>query len=291
MSITRLTLALFLLLVLILAEGCSVVDQQEFQALQGQVAREQQKVRELTRRVDLLSRSLEGSRGPQASMVADMDYVRQELARINGRLDETVMGSGSPGAQVETEQRLARLEAYLGILGGEASGAPPPAAVAPVPMPMPAPVAALPKPAPKSVARPSDDEDRPTSAAAPKSAQGLYDLGLRLYKQKFYESARDHFEELIKKDPKDKLSDDAQFWVGESYYAQKKYEEAILTYNQLVKRWPQSEKAPGALLKQGMAFKELGDKRTAKIVLGNLIKDYPKSAEAKTAAKMIDKLN
>lgn len=296
MSKTRLTLALSLLLALALAQGCSMVDEQEFQALQGQVAREQQKLRELTRRVDQISRGLEGTRAPQANMVADMDWVRQELARLNGRLDDTAMAAGPPGAQADIEQRLARLEAYLGVKAGEAPGGSPPAAVAPAPAPapmaapMPAPVAAPPKPAPKPAPR-FNDEDQPAPAAAPKSAQGLYDLGLRLYKQKSYEAARDRFEDLIKKHPKDKLADNAQFWVGESYYAQRKFEEAILAYNQLVKRWPQSAKAPGGLLKQGMAFKELGDKRTAKIVLGNLIKNYPKSAEAKTAEKMMGQLN
>ncbi|MBI5523936.1 MAG: tol-pal system protein YbgF [Desulfarculus sp.] len=286
----RISLALCLLLAL--AQGCSMVDQQDFNALQGQVAREQQKVRELTRRVDQLSKSVEGSRGPQASVVADMDYVRQELMRINGRLDEVGMQSGQPSAaSPEVEQRLARLEAYLGMRPGEGPAAPPPpGAVAPAPAPAPAPVAAPPKPAPKPAPKASDDDERP-GAASPKSAQGIYDLGLRLYKQKSYDAARDRFEDLVKKFPKDKLVDNAQFWVGESYYAQKKYEEAILAYNQLVKRWPQSDKAPGALLKQGMAFKELGDKRTAKIVLGNLIKNYPKSAEAKSAEKLMEKLN
>ncbi|MFH1033242.1 MAG: tol-pal system protein YbgF [Pseudomonadota bacterium] len=281
MNKARLALALSLLLALALAQGCSTVDQQEFMALQSQVAREQQKTRELTRRVDQLSRSVDTTRGPQANMVADMDYVRQEMMRINGRLDEVSMAAGPPGAQSETEQRLARLEAYLGIKpGGEepAPGAPP------------APVAA-PAPAAKPARPAARDDGDGQPAAAPKSAQGLYDLGLRLYKQKSYEPARDRFEELLKKYPKDKLADNAQFWTGESYYAQKKYEEAILAYNQLVKHWPRSEKAPGALLKQGMAFKELGDKRTAKIVLGNLIKNYPKSSEAKTAEKLMDKLN
>jgi len=285
MTMPRICLALCLLLTA--AQGCAMVDPQDFNALQGQVAREQQKVRELTRRVDQLSKNLEGSRGPQASMVADMDYVRQELMRINGRLEEMGMQSGQPAAAPpEVEQRLARLEAYLGMRPGEGQPAPAaPAAAAP------APAAAPPKPAPKPAPKASDDDDDRASSSAPKSAQGLYDLGLRLYKQKSYEAAAGRFEDLVKKHPKDKLADNAQFWAGESYYAQKKYEEAILAYNQLVKRWPQSEKAPGALLKQGMAFKELGDKRTAKIVLGNLIKNYPKSAEAKSAEKLMDKLN
>lgn len=291
MTMPRISLALCLLLAL--AQGCSTVDQQDFNALQGQVAREQQKVRELTRRVDQLSKTVEGSRGPQASVVADMDYVRQEIMRLNGRLDEVGMQSGQASVSPEVEQRLARLEAYLGMRPGEGPTAPPPpAAVAPVPAPAPAPtpVAAPPKPAARPAPAAAGDDDKP-SAASPKSAQGIYDLGLRLYKQKSYDAARDRFEDLVKKFPKDKLVDNAQFWVGESYYAQKKYEEAILAYNQLVKKWPQSDKAPGGLLKQGMAFKELGDKRTAKIVLGNLIKNYPKSAEAKSAEKLMEKLN
>ncbi|MFH1057830.1 MAG: tol-pal system protein YbgF [Pseudomonadota bacterium] len=264
-----------------LAAGCATVDPQDFMALQGQVARDQQRLRDLTRRVDLMQQTLETSRTPQANLVADMGFVRQELARLNGRIDENNQQLGQLRGEDDLAQRLGRLEAYLGMAPAPTGAAPAAGAGSP-------PAAAAPAPAPpvKTAARERDD-DKPDAS----SASGMYDLGLRLYKQQSYEAARDRFEDLLKKFPKDKVADNAQFWIGETYYAQKRWEEAILAYNQLVKRWPNSGKAPGALLKQGMAFKELGDKRTAKIVLGKLVKAYPKSSEAKTAAKLMDKLD
>ena len=159
----------------------------------------------------------------------------------------------------ELDKRITRLETYLGMAGGAkpAPGKPAPAAKA-------APAAPLPK--------------------------DIYDLGLRLYKQKSYAAARDRFEEYVKKYPKSSLADNAQYWIGQTYYAQKKYEEAILAYNHMIKRYSRSSKVPAALYKQGMAFKALGDKRTAKIVLNKLVKKYPKSTQAKWARKVLKKL-
>lgn len=266
---------LVVLAVAALAAGCASVDPQDFNALQAQVARDQARLRDLTKRVDQMQQTLETTRGPQANLVADMAFVRQELARLNGRIDESDRQMGQLRGEDDLGQRLARIEAYLGMAPA-AAGGPAPAATAAQP------------PAPPAPAKPAArDDDQPDAA----SAQGMYDLGQRLYKQKSYDAARDRFEDLLKKHPKDKLAVNAQFWIGETYYSQKRWEEAILAYNQLVKRWPQSDKAPGALLKQGMAFKELGDKRTAKIVLGKLVKAYPKSSEAKTAEKLMDKLD
>ncbi|MFZ5586034.1 MAG: tol-pal system protein YbgF [Thermodesulfobacteriota bacterium] len=276
---TRAWPLIILTALLALAAGCATVDPQDFNALQAQVARDQQRLRDLTRRVDVMQQTVETSRAPQANLVADMAFVRQELARLNGRIDESDRQMGQLRGEDDLGQRLARIEAYLGMAPAVA-GAPTPAAGGPAPTA----AAAQPPAPPRPAAR---DDDQPDAA----SAQGMYDLGQRLYKQKSYDAARDRFEDLLKKHPKDKLAVNAQFWIGETYYNQKRWEEAILAYNQLVKRWPQSDKAPGALLKQGMAFKELGDKRTAKIVLGKLVKAYPKSSEAKTAEKLMDKLD
>lgn len=254
--------------------ACATVDQGDFVALQHTVAREQNKTRDLTKRLDQLTKSVEGSRMPQANLVADMDFLRQEIARMQGRLEEEAVRSRGDDESKDMERRLARIEAYLGMAAsGEAPAAPPRPAPA-------APQAAQPPHIPASAPPPSDAN----------TADGLYNLAVRLYKQKSYPAARDRFNEFGKKYSKDRRTDDAQFMVGESLYAERKFEEAILEYNQLVKKFPNSGRAPAALLKQGMAFNELGDKRTAKIVYHKLIKTYPNSSEAKQAEKLAAKL-
>ncbi|MCA1990162.1 MAG: hypothetical protein LDL07_13625, partial [Desulfarculus sp.] len=117
-----------------LAAGCASVDPQDFNALQAQVARDQARLRDLTKRVDQMQQTLETTRGPQANLVADMAFMRQELARLNGRIDESSQMLNQGGG--ELGQRLERVETYLGLAPAGAGGAPesgPPPSPAPAP--------------------------------------------------------------------------------------------------------------------------------------------------------------
>jgi tol-pal system protein YbgF len=270
-------LAPFWLIVLAAAAlsfGCATVEPEQFMALQSQVAHQQRQINDLRSRVDTMAKQAEQARKPRAEMVAEVSTLRQELMRLSGRVEESEHRLGqaldqrasqeaakakaeAARAREEISKRLERLEAYLGMVPGKAKAA-----------------AAKPAPAAPAAPQPKD----------------IYNLGLRLYKQKSYEAARGRFTEYVKKYPKSRLADNAQYWVGQTFYAQKKYEEAILAYNHLIKRYPKSSKVPSALLKQGLAFRALGDKRTAKIVLGKLVKKYPRSSQAKLARKVLKKL-
>ncbi|MCA1906602.1 MAG: hypothetical protein LDL11_08445, partial [Desulfarculus sp.] len=132
--------ALVVLATAALVAGCASVDPQDFNALQAQVARDQARLRDLTKRVDQMQQTIETTRGPQANLVADMAYMRQELARLNGRIDETSQMLNQGGG--ELGQRLERVESYLGLTpsagGGPESSPPPMAAPAPTPAPAPA---------------------------------------------------------------------------------------------------------------------------------------------------------
>lgn len=103
------------------------------------------------------------------------------------------------------------------------------------------------------------------------------------------EKARENFMSVLKDYPKNEYSDNARFWIGESYYKDGSYEDAILAYEELFKNNPDSDKIPGAMLKQGLAFYALKDQKTGRIILEKLIEKYPDSAQAKLAKKKIRK--
>lgn len=272
----RYMLPLFLALML-LAPAC-VTDSGKVQQLQAQLDRESAQVQELSRRVEILSQSMNSSRQPQANLVNEMHTLRQEVARLNGRVEE-VQASGrsaannaasADSAQLRTiENRLAYLERYLGIsaapTGGTAgttsSGTP--------------------------VISNTTETPPPDPNADP---QTIFDAGVRLFKQNSFDAAQDRFETLLKNYPNHKLAESAQFWLGETLYADRKYEEAILAYNQLIKRYPNSKSLLPAQLKQGMSFAELGDTQAAKILFNKIISASPNSGEAKTAKEQLDKL-
>ena len=79
--------------------------------------------------------------------------------------------------------------------------------------------------------------------------------GYQAYKKGDTEKAREYFRAVLEKYPANEYSDNALFWIAESYYAEGKYEDAILGYEELFKNHPKSDKVPGAMLKQGLAYR------------------------------------
>jgi tol-pal system protein YbgF len=118
-----------------------------------------------------------------------------------------------------------------------------------------------------------------------------YDTAYQLFKEKKYKESRERFEVFIKEYPRTDLTDNAQFWIAESYYNEKDFESAILSYETLLKKYPDSDKASSGMLKQGSAFAEIGDAKTGKIILNKLVEKYPNSKEAEAAKKKIAELD
>ncbi|MEC4675838.1 MAG: tol-pal system protein YbgF [Nitrospirota bacterium] len=117
-----------------------------------------------------------------------------------------------------------------------------------------------------------------------------YEAAYKAFKEKKFKDARKRFEAFLKDYPGNDLTDNAQFWIAETYYAENNYEDAILAYETVLKKYPDSDKTGGAMLKQGFAFIELGDKKTGGIILDRLIEKLPDSKEAAIAKKKIELL-
>ena len=115
------------------------------------------------------------------------------------------------------------------------------------------------------------------------SPSELYDTAYADYTKGRYALAIQGFQEYLESYPSTDLSDNGQYWIGESHYAQKKYPEAIADFDRLLKEWPRSDKAPAALLKKGYALLELGQKAEAVVQLQYVIHEHPASEEARLA--------
>jgi tol-pal system protein YbgF len=102
------------------------------------------------------------------------------------------------------------------------------------------------------------------------------------------EGARRKFEAFLKQYPNTELSDNAQFWIGETYYLKKDFERAILEYEKAIVKYPEGDKIPAALFKQALAFLELGDKNNARNLLKRVIEKYPRSEQAEMAKKKLE---
>ncbi len=134
-------------------------------------------------------------------------------------------------------------------------------------------------------------EKKAVEKKGPVTEEGVYRQALKTFRDGKYKEARKQFEEFLRRYPDSDLSDNAQFWIAESFYKEGVYEDAILAYETLIRKFPKSDKVPGAMLKQAYSFQELGDKNTTKVILSTLKERFPKSKEAELAEKKLQALS
>lgn len=115
----------------------------------------------------------------------------------------------------------------------------------------------------------------------------VYMEAYNTYKAGKFKEAREKFKAILKDYPENEYSDNARFWIAETYYKEKAYEDAILAYEELLRKNPQSNKVAEALLKQGLAFYAIKEDEFGRMTLEKLIKKFPNSEEARLARKKI----
>jgi tol-pal system protein YbgF len=147
----------------------------------------------------------------------------------------------------------------------------------------------------KLVSKPAESEKPVSTKEVPPEIKGvsaavgdLYKDAYETYQKGDLEGARRKFEAFLKQYPNTELSDNAQFWIGETYYLKKDFEKAILEYEKAIAKYPEGDKIPSALFKQALAFQELGDKTNARNLLKRVIERYPQSDQAEMAKKKLE---
>jgi len=121
------------------------------------------------------------------------------------------------------------------------------------------------------------------------SKKEMYDKALELYNKGEYENAINAFEAFLAIYTQDELTDNALYWIGESYYAQKKYNEALIYFHRVVIDYPNADKVPSALYKEALTLEHLGMSKEAEAALKELLARFPFTNEANEAKKRLKK--
>jgi tol-pal system protein YbgF len=230
-----------------------------------------------------------------------------DLAEIKGRILELQRTAAMTRVEIDRlRQQVVALESRL-----EGGGAPPAAAVpAPTPSTSMPPVVSKPpvRPAPPTI-EVTDLEIRPeervpqavepppppspvTTAPAPvggpaapvsEAAQALYDRGYTLYHQGRYVDAEAGFRRFLQAYPDTSLSDNAQFWIGESRFARGDFDGALAAFREVAQRYPGGNKVADSLLKAAGCLQRLGDAESARSAYDEVIQRFPGSAAAAMA--------
>ncbi len=117
----------------------------------------------------------------------------------------------------------------------------------------------------------------------PLRAQAEYQKAFQLLKQANYTQAIKAFSEYLQKYPTSEYSDNAQYWLGETFYVTRKFDNAINAYQTLIDSYPESRKIAHGMLKLGYSYQELGNLPEAKKRLEELKNQFPGSTAARLA--------
>lgn len=234
-------------------------------AHQKQKQQLRQRIEEADRRIAELVKIIEDYRRAMGRSAADfgvdIDRLREELMGLKGRVEvlEYELGRLKQASQQQQEKPPADQDG-----GTAAAAASQPATTVPT---QPAdPLAAIKRPEKKE--------------AFYKLAHGLLEAGQTA-------AARQLFKEFLAKWPDDAYSDNALYWIGESYYAEGDFRLAALTFQKVRTGFPKGDKAGDALLKLGYCFYSMGRYQQALPFLEKFVQDHPRSSLVAQAKKKI----
>ena len=104
-----------------------------------------------------------------------------------------------------------------------------------------------------------------------------YDGAYAYILQKQYERAEMGFRQFLQSHPRDKLTPDATFWLGESYLQRGRHREAAEQFLKVSTEYTGSQKAPDAMLRLGIALNALGAKEQACATFAQLDRKFPQA--------------
>lgn len=299
-------------LLLAVLQGCIALEpkddpvKRDIDGLKRSMAVEQQKIVRLeeeikksselqTKRFDATD---EGRQRDKAAVNASIDKIREDMAFVRGRFDETAQAVKKTNEDIaalrektdselrthssELNNRLAAMQNQIAALEKRLSSLDEKLASLEHVKASPDRNIQGQASAPEEIPKQVDKQE-----AKPPKPDELYNEAIKLTKDKDYSNALEKFGRFLSLFPEHNLASNAQYWIGETYYAQKDYERAVLEFNEVVQKYPKGKKVSAALLKQGMAFSKLGNKKEARLVLEKVVDKYPKTEEARAAKKML----
>lgn len=233
-------------------------------------------------RGQILESRVDQLKAKNEKLEADLKQTRDELEKttvqLNAALEQLDKASRTTGANigVKVDTTLQDVAELRGLLEAQqhrlAELESRPA------IPLPATLQAPPEPKKEELKRPDDPKEY-LKLAEDTVKGGDVELGRKLYT------------ELMKKWPKDDVSGDAHFGLGETYFNDKKCREALYEYGKVIQDFPKSKSAPTAYLRSSDCFSTLKMNAEAKVALEELMKQHPKSDAAKTAKTKLAELN
>ena len=105
-----------------------------------------------------------------------------------------------------------------------------------------------------------------------------YDLAYGYLLRKDYAQAEEGFRSFVRKYPSDRLTGEANYWLGESLFQRQRYRDAAEFFLNVSTKFEKSSKAPDALLRLGQSLAALKEKEAACATLVEVGRKYPRAS-------------
>lgn len=107
------------------------------------------------------------------------------------------------------------------------------------------------------------------------SPQQQYDYAFGLLRDANYPAAERALRDFVRRYPDNRLSSNAQYWLGETYFVRRDYQAAAAAFAQGYQRFPKGPKAAESLLKLGSSLTMLGRPADACRSFSQLDREFP----------------
>jgi len=234
-------------------------------------------------RLARIERQLE-SRG-LIDMLNQLEQLQRDVQQLRGELEVQTHQSGD----LQRRQREQYLDIDRRLQQLETGGAPA-ASLPPTTLPPTAPASAPPPVLAPPPVTGTQVLERPAGAANPAVEQAEYDKALAILREGRYDEAAAAFNRFLTEHPGSRYSDNASYWLGETYYVTRDFDRAMATFSKLVEFHPQSPKVPDTRLKIGFIHYENKDWPAARQELNLVVTDYPGTTAARLASDRLQRM-
>lgn len=236
-------------------------------------------VRHLTGQVEQLQFSNAQLLQQVQKMNGDNDVRFRDLEQKVGQQDVLIKNiSAQQLAAAQAAQNAAQNTAPA---TSSTPSAPASAIDAPAPEKKPEPKTEATKPETKTEAKPPEGGTLGTISKTGKggdaTAQADYDAAFDAMRHAKYDIAQSSFEKFLKDHPKHRLTENAKYWLAETFYVRGQFSESAVAFAEGYEQFPKGGKAADNLLKLAMSLGSLGKKQDACLTLSELSKNFPKS--------------
>lgn len=112
------------------------------------------------------------------------------------------------------------------------------------------------------------------------SAREDYDRSYNAVLRQDYEGAESGFRAFLQTYPRDRLTPNATYWLGESLFQRQRWREAAEHYLKVSTAYPNAQVAPNSLLRLGQSLLALGEREAACATFGEGMRKYPNAPQS-----------